>query len=110
MNNIFINLDRKKQQMAVLGLAIILCFFLILINSFLQSKKEKSSLNLTKSEKLFVDVNKSLSFKSLLFSKIIFINPIANLLRAYGSLEPVGFKLIPKNRNEVNYNMKYINK
>ena len=64
MNNIFINLDRKKQQMAVLGLAIILCFFLILINSFLQSKKEKSSLNLTKSEKLFVDVNKSLSFKS----------------------------------------------
>jgi len=64
MNNIFTNLDRKKQQLAVLGLAIIVCFLLILINSFLQGKKEKSSLNLTKSEKLFVDVNKSLSFKS----------------------------------------------
>ena len=59
MNNIFTNLDRKKQQMAVLGLTIILCFLLFLINSFLQSKKEKSSLTLPKSEKLFVDVNKS---------------------------------------------------
>ena len=64
MMKIFTALNRKQQQMAVMGLAIILCFLLILINSFLQNKKEKSSLNLSKSEQLFVDVNKSLSFKS----------------------------------------------
>ena len=64
MMKIFTALNRKQQQMAIVGLAFILCFLLVLINSFLLNKKEISSLNLSKSEKLFVDVNKSLSYKS----------------------------------------------
>ena len=64
MKKIFNTLTRREQQLVVLGVALASMFLLFFINSSLQDKKEKSFLSYNQNQKLFLDVQKSLSLKS----------------------------------------------
>jgi len=64
MKKTFNTLTRREQQLVVLGVALASIFLLFFINSSLQDKKEKSFLSYNQNQKLFLDVQKSLSLKS----------------------------------------------
>ena len=64
MKKTFNTLTRREQQLVVLGVALASIFLLFFINSSLQDKKEKSVLSYNQNQKLFLDVQKSLSLKS----------------------------------------------
>ena len=64
MKKTFNTLTRREQQLIVLGVALASMFLLFFINSSLQDKKEKSVLSYNQNQKLFLDVQKSLSLKS----------------------------------------------
>ena len=64
MKKTFNTLTRREQQLVVLGVALVSMFLLFFINSSLQDKKEKSFLSYNQNQKLFLEVQKSLSLKS----------------------------------------------
>ena len=64
MKKNFNTLTRREQQLIVLGVVLASMFLLFFINSSLQDKKEESFLSFNQNQKLFLDVQKSLSLKS----------------------------------------------